>query len=118
EAGWSVEHAARERKVRTERIVALRAAVQRAVAGEVSHTKSQAGHADGIVRAVLHFRGEISDELRRHIDAGLARLKAEFLPDLTAEPLQCNHRGANQPKPVPSRERKCECGLTHAGECW
>jgi hypothetical protein len=118
EAGLSVEDAAHERNVRTDRIVYLRAAVQRAAAGEVSRTKSQAGHEDGILRALLHFQSEMSDGLRRHIDAGLARLKAEFNPDLKAEPLQCNHRGANQPKPAPSRERKCECGLTHAGECW
>jgi hypothetical protein len=118
EAGWSVEHAAGERKVDTDRIVDLRAAVQRAAAGEVSRNKSQAGHEDGILRALLHFRGEMSDGLRRHIDTGLARLKAEFIPDLKAEPLQCNHRGTNQPKPAPSRERKFECGLTHAGECW
>ena len=67
---------------------------------------------------LLHFRGEMSEGLRQHIDTRLARLKVEFLPDLKVVALQCNTRGANQPRPAPSRERACECGLTHAGECW
>jgi hypothetical protein len=32
-----------------------------------------------VLRALLHFRGEMSDGLRQHIDTGLARLKAQFL---------------------------------------
>ena len=119
EAGLSVESAARERNVRTDRIVALRAAVARASAGEPSRTKAHAGHEDGILRALLHFRGEMSEDLRQHIDTRLARLKAEFLPDLKAVPLQCKVRGAKKPvRLAPSRERACDCGYTHAGECW
>jgi hypothetical protein len=118
EAGWSVEHAARERDVQTSRIVELRTAVHRARDGEVSRNPTQAGHEDGVLRALLHFRSEMSDGLRRYIDTRLARLQAEFLPDLTAVPLQCNTRGANHPNRAPSRERACECGLTHAGDCW
>lgn len=119
EAGWSVEQAAGERNVRTDRIVALRAAVRRAADGEHSRNKAQAGHEDGVLRALLHFRHEMSDELRQHIDTRLTRLKAEFIPNLKAVPLQCTTRGANRPKQVVvSREQSCSCGLTHAGECW
>jgi exonuclease III len=118
EAGLSVERAARERNVRTDRIVALRAAVARASAGEHSRTKAQAGHEDGVLRALLHYRGEMSGELRQHVDTRLARLKAEFLPDLKAVPLQCKVRGANQPRVNKAHEHACECGYTHAGECW
>jgi head-tail adaptor len=118
EAGWSVERAARERNVKTDRIVELRASVRRACNGEHSRTRAQAGHEDGVLRALLHFRSEMSGELRQHVDTRLTRLKAEFIPDLKAVPLQCNSRGANQPRLAPSRERSCECGYTHAGECW
>jgi exonuclease III len=118
EAGLSVERAARERNVRTDRIVALRAAVARASAGEPSRIKAHAGHEDGVLRALLHYRGEMSGELRQHIDTRLARLKAEFLPDLKSVPLQCKTRGANPVRPTLSREVACECGYTHAGECW
>lgn len=86
--------------------------------GEFSRNATQAGHEDGVLRALLHFRSEMSDGLRQYIDTRLAQLKAEFLPGLKAVPLQCNTRGANRLKPAPSRERACECGLTHAGDCW
>jgi hypothetical protein len=118
EAGWTVEHAARERNVQLGRIVELRGAVHAVTDGQSSHTKAQAGHEDGVLRALLHFRGEMSEDLRQHIGTRLARLKAEFLPALKAVPLQCNTRGANQLKPTPSHPRACECGLTHAGDCW
>ena len=118
EAGWTVAEAAGERNVRIDRIVELRAAVRRAILGEHSQTKAQAGHEDGVLRALLHFRGELSDDLRQHIDTRLARLKAEFLPDLKVIPLQCKVRGSNQSKRQASREAACSCGLTHAGECW
>jgi hypothetical protein len=118
EAGWTAEYAAGERNVQPGRIVELRGAVRAATDGQVSRTKAQAGHEDGVLRALLHFRGEMSEGLRRHIDTQLTRLKTEFLPDLKAVPLQCNTRGANQPRAAPSRERACECGLTHSGECW
>jgi hypothetical protein len=118
EAGWSVERAARERNVGTDRIIELRAAVRRVCNGERARTKAHAGHEDGVLRALLHFRGEMSQGLRQHIDTRLTRLRAEFIPELKAVPLQCNSRGDSQSRPVVSRERSCECGYTHAGECW
>ena len=118
EAGWTVAKAAVERNVRSDRIVELRAAVRRAILGEHSQTKAQVGHEDGVLRALLHFRGELSEGLRQHIDTRLARLKADFLPNLKVIPLQCKVRGSNQLKRQVSREEPCACGLTHAGECW
>ncbi|WP_310773619.1 hypothetical protein [Mycobacterium sp. Z3061] len=118
QAGWSIERAATERRVRPERIVELRAAVHRVCDGEHSNNKTQAGYEDAVLRALLHFRGEMSAGLRQHIDMRLTRLRSEYLPDLKAVPLQCNTRGAHRPQPVVSRERQCECGYTHAGECW
>jgi hypothetical protein len=95
EVGLTVDEAADKRKVRTDRIVALRAAVRRVGDGEHSRTKAQAGHEDGVLRALPHFRNEMSDGLRQHIDTGLARLKAQFLPHLKAVPLQCHSRGGS-----------------------
>jgi hypothetical protein len=54
EVGLTVDEAADKRKVRTDRIVALRAAVRRVGDGEHSRTKAQAGHEDGVLRALLH----------------------------------------------------------------
>jgi len=56
--------------------------------GEVSRNAPQARHEDSALRALLHFRSEMSDGLRRHIDTRLARLKAEFLPALKR--FRCN----------------------------
>jgi hypothetical protein len=95
ESGLTVDEAADKRKVRADRIVALRAAVGRVGDGEHSRTRAQAGHEDGVLRALLHFRSEMSDGLRQHIDTGLARLKAQFLPHLKAVPLQCHTRGGS-----------------------
>lgn len=117
EAGLSVDEAARDRNVRTDRIVALRAAVRRVADGEPSRNKAHAGHEDGVLRALLHFKSGMSAELIHHIDMRLAQLRAEFIPNLKAVPLQCRARGGGSYKNAVSRERACECGLTHAGEC-
>jgi head-tail adaptor len=109
EAGWTVEHAARERNVRTDRIVELRTAVRRVGNGEHSRTKAQAGHEDGVLRALLHFQNEMSAELRQHVDTRLAQLKAQFIPALKAVPLQCNTRGDSA---AADRSR-----LSHASPC-
>lgn len=118
EAGWSVDRAAGERNVQPGRIVDLRRAVHRVLDGEPASTKSQAGHEDGLLRALLHFRGSMSECLRQYVDTQLSRLKAEFFPGLRAEPLKCNHRGTRQAKQTISHERRCECGYIHAGDCW
>lgn len=120
ESGRSVLQSARDRNVRVDRIVALRAAVHRAADGQPSVSKAQAGHEDGVLRALLRFRHEMSDGLSQHIDTGLARLKAQFIPDLKPTPLQCGYRRADNRRPAPAvvREVSCSCGLTHAGECW
>ena len=80
DAGWSVDRAGRERNVQSSRIVELREAVRRVADGDFSRTKAQAGHEDGVLRAMLHFRGQMSEGLRQHVDTRLARLKAQFIP--------------------------------------
>jgi hypothetical protein len=118
EAGWTAERAARARNVQLDRIVELRHAVHAVVDGEFSQNMAQAGHEGGVFRALLHFRGDMSEGLRQYIDTQITRLRSAFDPALKATPLQCTNRGANQPKAASSRERACECGLTHAGACW
>jgi hypothetical protein len=95
EAGWTVEHAARERdEVRLDRILDLRRAVRMVADGELSQTKVEAGHEDGVLRAQLHFETEMSDGLRWRIHARLAQLQPEFGLKQTVQPLRCVSRGA------------------------
>jgi hypothetical protein len=56
EAGLDVEEAARTRdEVRPDRIVDLRLAIRMVANAERSLNKRQAGHEDGVLRALLHF---------------------------------------------------------------
>ncbi len=96
EAGWTVEHAARERgEVRLDRINDLRHAVRMVADGESSQTKAQAGHEDGVLRALLHFEAEMSDGLRERVYARLAKLQPEFGLRKTVQPLRCVTRGGH-----------------------
>ena len=95
DAGLTVDEAADKRKVRTDRIVALRAAVRRVGDGEHARTKGSGGPRGRGAPCPAAFRSEMSDGLRQHIDTGLARLKAQFLPHLKAVPLQCHSRGGS-----------------------
>jgi hypothetical protein len=60
-----------------------------------SINKKQAGHEDGVLRALLHFSGEMSGDLRLHIRTRLAQLQPEFGLKETVAPLRCVTRGAN-----------------------
>ena len=96
EEGLSVEEAAFKRdQVLTSRIVQLRRAVNMVADGEHSVNKTQAGHEDGVLRALLHFQGEMSSELRQHILAHLAYVQSQFGLKRTTDPLGCVTRGAN-----------------------
>jgi len=96
EEGLTVEEAANKRdQVRTDRIVDLRKAVHMVADGEHSNNKRQAGHEDGVLRALLHFRGVMSAGLRQHISARLAELQPQFGLAKTEAPLLCRTRGAN-----------------------
>jgi hypothetical protein len=96
EAGLSVEQAARKREeVRIDRIIDLRRAVHMVADVEHARNKAQAGHEDGVLRALLHFESEMSDGLRQHIVTRLAHLQPEFGLRRTAAPLRCVTRGAN-----------------------
>lgn len=96
EAGLDIPQAARKRdEVRLDRIVALRHAVGMVADSEHSVNKKQAGHEDGVLRALLHFEGEMTGDLRRHIYARLAQLQPEFGLPQSVAPLRCVTRGAN-----------------------
>ena len=96
EEGLSVEEAAFKRdQVLTSRIVQLRRAVNMVADGEHSANKTQGGHEDGVLRALLHLQGQMSSELRQHIFARLANVQAQFALKRTTDPLGCVTRGAN-----------------------
>jgi hypothetical protein len=63
--------------------------------GVHSINKKQAGHEDGVLRALLHFRGVMSDGLRQYIPTRLAQLQPQFGLTKTQAPLLCRTRGAN-----------------------
>lgn len=94
EAGWTVDHAARERNVQASRIVELRRAVRAAADGQFSRTKAQAGHEDGVLRALLQFRNRDVRRAAGHVHARLVQLQREFGLRETVQPLRCVTRGA------------------------
>lgn len=95
EDGLSIEDAARKRdEVRLDRTIDLRRAVHMVALGEHSQSKAQAGHEDGVLRALLHLEGQMSMELRRYICARLAEVQSEFGLRETTQPLRCVTRGA------------------------
>ncbi|WP_131722282.1 hypothetical protein [Mycolicibacterium chubuense] len=95
EEGLSIEDAARRRdEVRLDRIIDLRRAVHMVALGEHSQNKAQAGHEDGVLRALLHYEGRMSVGLRRHIHARLAEIQPKFGLRETTQPLRCVTRGA------------------------
>ena len=59
-------------EVKLDRIGDLRRAVHRVADGEHSRTKAEAGREDGVLRALLHFDAEMTQELRSHVYARLA----------------------------------------------
>lgn len=96
EEGLTAEQAARKRdEVRLERINMLREAVHMVIKGEHALNKTQAGHEDGVLRALLHFQEEMSGELHQHILTRLATLQADFDLPRTRAPLRCVTRGAD-----------------------
>lgn len=95
EAGLSVAEAAAKRdEVKIDRITDLRNAVHQVAEAEPSRTKAEAGHEDGVLRALLHFESEMSPDLRQHVFARLAAVQSEFGLRETTQPLRCVTRGA------------------------
>lgn len=95
EAGLTVGEAAAKRdEVKLDRIVDLRRALQQVADGVHSVTKKEAGHEDGVLRALLHFEHEMSEELRRHVYTRLTAAQQEFGLRETTQPLRCVTRGA------------------------
>ncbi|OBK19387.1 hypothetical protein A5636_18515 [Mycobacterium asiaticum] len=95
DAGLSIAAAAAKRdEVKLDRIVDLRRAVHQVAESIHSVTKKEAGHEDGVLRALLHFEPEMSRELREHIYGRLAATQQEFGLRETTQPLRCVTRGA------------------------
>ncbi len=95
EAGLSIAEAAAKRdEVKLDRIEDLRHAVHQVADAEPSRTKAEAGHEDGVLRALLHFESEMSLELRQHVYARLTAVQSEFGLRETMQPLRCVTRGA------------------------
>lgn len=95
EEGLSVVEAAHKRdRVKTDRIVALRRAVHTVADDERSQLKKQGEHEEAVLRALLHFRDQMSEGLHRHVLARLAHLQTQFGLKKTTEPLRCVTRGA------------------------
>lgn len=95
ESGLTIAEAAAKRdEVKVDRIADLRRAVHQVAAGQRSVTKKEAGHEDGVLRALLHFDVEMSQGLRRHIYGRLAAVQSEFGLRATTQPLRCVTRGA------------------------
>lgn len=86
--------AAKRDEVKLDRIVDLRRAVHQVAKGIHSVTKKEAGHEDGVLRALLHFETEMSDALREHVYSRLAAAQQEFGLRETTQPLRCVTRGA------------------------
>ena len=96
EDGLSVEEAARRRdNVQISRIRDLRRAVHMVADGGKSINKAQAGHEDGVLRALLHFEARMSAELRQHVHTRLSEVQSQFNLRRTTDPLRCIARGAS-----------------------
>ncbi|QZA09632.1 DUF3883 domain-containing protein [Mycolicibacter heraklionensis] len=91
EAGWTVEDTANELDVQQQRVRACRRSVHRVIDGQFAANKTQADFDADALRALLHFRGEMSDGLREHINTRLNRLRTEHELDTGVEPLRCKY---------------------------
>ncbi|ORW12416.1 hypothetical protein AWC16_08425 [Mycolicibacter longobardus] len=120
--GLSVDEAAEKRDVGRDQVASCRRAVYRVLAGEFSANETQATYDEAVYRALLHFRGEMSDGLRQYVLGQLTRFKAEWLPDLKVEPLQCPYAVGSPAKAGAVKVREphvCpDCHMAHAGDCW
>lgn len=95
EAGLSIAEAAAKRdEVKHDRIADLRHAVHQVAGAERSRTTAEAGHEDGVLRALLHFESEMTPELRQHVFTRLSAVQSEFGLRETTQPLRCVTRGA------------------------
>ncbi len=121
EAGLTVEDAATKRNIGTAQLRSCRRGVSNVLEGEFTASKAQARYDEAVYRALLHFRSEMTDGLRHHIDVQLTRFKAEYFPDLKMEPLDCAYASGIPQKANASQRREpkvCpECWQAHAGEC-
>lgn len=122
EARLTVEQASELRDVGADQVAACRRAVNRVLDGEFAANVTQASYDAAVFRALLHRRDDMTPDLRQYVDTQLARLKAEWLPDLKPEPLQCPYGYGAPAKAGAAGRREPEvcpdCQMVHAGECW
>ncbi|MDH6245505.1 hypothetical protein [Mycobacterium sp. OTB74] len=118
EDGLTVDQASELRDVSRDQVAACRRAVQRVLNGEFSTNVTQAGYDEAVHRALLHHRGEMSDGLRQHVDTKLAWFKAEWLPDLKPEPLQCPYGYGAPAKGATGRPEPAVCPDCRMAPCW
>lgn len=91
EAGLTVEEAARELNVKPAQVNYCRRGVHNVLNGEFAATKTQSTYDEAVLRALLHFRGEMTEGLRQRVDARLNRLRTKFSLTTGAEPLRCSY---------------------------
>jgi hypothetical protein len=103
--GLSVDQASEKGDVGRDQVASCRHTVHRVLAGEFSANATQASYDEAVYRALLHFRGEMSDGLRQYVLAQLAWYKAERLPDLNVAPNRCSARIPPAPRQRQSRAR-------------
>ncbi|MBE5513767.1 Uncharacterised protein [Mycobacteroides abscessus subsp. abscessus] len=122
EDGLTVDEASVKRDVGRDQVASCRRAVNRVLDGTFSANETQASYDEAVFRALLHFRGEMSDGLSRYVLAQLARFKSDYFADLKPEPLRCPYatgapaKAGSSGRPEPP---VCpDCRMAHAGECW
>lgn len=106
EAGFTVDEAARDLGIAESQVSNCRRGVQRVLDGVVAPNKSQASYDEAILRALKHFRDEMSPELRQHLDTRLSGLQALFNLTAGVEPLRCTYGFVSPATPTapPRRE--------------
>lgn len=98
EDGFTVDEAAAELGISSKQVRSCRRAIHRVLDGVVADNPSQAGYDEAIIRALKHFRGEMSPELRQYLDTRHAGLWTMFSLTTGVEPLRCKYGFDNASK--------------------
>lgn len=110
EAGLTVDEAARELGISRDQVSSCRRGVRRVLDDEFAANKTQASYDQAVLRSLMHFRDEMTNGLREHVDTRLAGLRTTFKLTTGVEPLRCKYgfdssaRSTAPPyrRPVPS----------------
>lgn len=122
EAALTVDQVSQLRDVGRDQVASCRHAVHRVLGGEFAANSTQASYDEAVHRALLHFRGEMSDEAHQYVLSRLDELRRRFNLATGVEPLQCPYSTGVPAKPGAGRGRESavcpDCRMQHAGECW